>query len=155
MSIIHHFPVQRASVSLHFTPWKNNFRIISFIPHSQKGEIMSCGNPLQYSCLENPRDGRAWWAAVYGVAQSQTRLSDWTELNPCGWREVFLWRGEMFTLWVTPGDSRAGDGTESRSEWKKIKPSRENAFFAWTSSSQGPKCWVGGEGPQVFLQRKR
>ena len=31
------------------------------------------GNPLQYSCLENPRDGGAWWAAVYGVAQSRTR----------------------------------------------------------------------------------
>ena len=32
------------------------------------------GNPLQCSCLENPRDGGAWWAAVYGVTQSQTRL---------------------------------------------------------------------------------
>ena len=32
------------------------------------------GNPLQYSCLENPRDGGAWWAAVCGVAQSRTRL---------------------------------------------------------------------------------
>ena len=32
------------------------------------------GNPLQRSCLENPRDGGAWWAAVCGVAQSQTRL---------------------------------------------------------------------------------
>ena len=32
------------------------------------------GNPLQYSCLENPRDGGAWWAAVSGVAQSWTRL---------------------------------------------------------------------------------
>ena len=32
------------------------------------------GNPLPCSCLENPRDGRAWWAAVYGVAQSRTRL---------------------------------------------------------------------------------
>ena len=32
------------------------------------------GNPLQCSCLENPRDGGAWWAAVYGVAQGQTRL---------------------------------------------------------------------------------
>ena len=32
------------------------------------------GNPLQCSCLENPRDGRAWWAAVYGVAQCRTRL---------------------------------------------------------------------------------
>ena len=32
------------------------------------------GNPLQCSCLENPKDGRAWWAAVYGVTQSRTRL---------------------------------------------------------------------------------
>ena len=35
------------------------------------------GNPLQCSCLENPRDGGAWWAAVYGVAQS------WTQLKRC------------------------------------------------------------------------
>ena len=34
------------------------------------------GTPLQCSCLENPMDGRAWWAAVHGVAQSRTRLSD-------------------------------------------------------------------------------
>ena len=32
------------------------------------------GNPLQCSCLENPRDGEAWWAAVYGVTQSRTQL---------------------------------------------------------------------------------
>ena len=32
------------------------------------------GNPLQCSCLENPRDGGAWWAAIYGIAQSWTRL---------------------------------------------------------------------------------
>ena len=42
-----------------------------------KSLILSCigegnGNPLQYSCLEDPRDGRAWWAAVYGVSQSRT-----------------------------------------------------------------------------------
>ena len=34
------------------------------------------GTPLQYSCLENPMDGGAWWAAVHGVAKGQTRLSD-------------------------------------------------------------------------------
>ena len=34
------------------------------------------GTPLQYSCLENPMDGGAWWAAVHGVTKSQTRLSD-------------------------------------------------------------------------------
>ena len=36
------------------------------------------GIPLQYSCLENPMDRGAWWAAVHGVAQSRTRLSDFT-----------------------------------------------------------------------------
>ena len=36
------------------------------------------GTPLQYSCLENPMGGRAWWAAVHGVAKSQARLSDFT-----------------------------------------------------------------------------
>ena len=36
------------------------------------------GNPLQYSCLENPMDRGAWWAAVHGVTGSRTRLSDFT-----------------------------------------------------------------------------
>ena len=36
------------------------------------------GNPLQYSCLENPMDRGAWWAAVHGVAKSWTQLSDFT-----------------------------------------------------------------------------
>ena len=39
------------------------------------------GNPLQYSCLENPMDGGAWWATVHGVAKSQTLLSDFTYLQ--------------------------------------------------------------------------
>ena len=34
------------------------------------------GTPLQYSCLENPMDGGAWWAAVHGVAKGRTRLND-------------------------------------------------------------------------------
>ena len=36
------------------------------------------GTPLQYSCLENPMDGEAWWAAVHGVAEGRTRLRDFT-----------------------------------------------------------------------------
>ena len=36
------------------------------------------GTPLQYSCLENPMNEGAWWAAVHGAAESQTRLSDFT-----------------------------------------------------------------------------
>jgi len=44
--------------------------------HFQIGE--GNGNPLQYSCLENPMERGAWWAAVHEVAKSQTRLSNFT-----------------------------------------------------------------------------
>ena len=43
-------------------------------PNAYSGE--GNGNPLQYSCLENPMDREAWWAVVHGVAKSRTRLSD-------------------------------------------------------------------------------
>ena len=39
------------------------------------------GTPLQYSCLENPMDGGAWWAAVHGVTKSRPRLSAFTSLH--------------------------------------------------------------------------
>ena len=39
------------------------------------------GNPLQYSCLENPMDRGAWWATAHGVAKSQTQLSDFISLH--------------------------------------------------------------------------
>ena len=50
------------------------------------------GNPLQYSCLENPRDGRAWWAAIYGVAQSWTRLKQLssTSSSILSWSQIFI-----------------------------------------------------------------
>ena len=48
------------------------------IPGSGKSPGEGNDNPLQYSCLENPMDGGAWWATVHGVTQSRTRLSDFT-----------------------------------------------------------------------------
>ena len=54
------------------------------------------GNPLHCSCLENPRDGGAWWAAIYGVAQSRTRLkwlssssSSQTIKRPAPWEKSY------------------------------------------------------------------
>ena len=43
------------------------------------------GNPLWYSCLENPIDRGAWWATVHGVAKSQARLSDFTFFLQSNW----------------------------------------------------------------------
>ena len=48
------------------------------IPGSGRSPGEGNGNPLQYSCLENLMEGRAWWATVHGVAKSQTRLRDFT-----------------------------------------------------------------------------
>ena len=48
------------------------------IPGSGRSPGEGNGNPLQYSCLENPMDGGAWRATVHGVAKSRTQLSDFT-----------------------------------------------------------------------------
>ena len=56
-------------------------------PSTMRGE--GNGSPLQYSCLENPMGRGAWWAAVHGVAKSQTRLSDFPftfHLHASGWK---------------------------------------------------------------------
>ena len=52
----------------------NNFTILSSSLAYGEGK----GNPRQYSCLETPMDGGAWWAAAHGVAKTQTRLSEFT-----------------------------------------------------------------------------
>ena len=51
-------------------------RDVSWIPCSGRSPGEGNGNPLQYSCLENPMDRGAWPATVHGVAKSQTRLSN-------------------------------------------------------------------------------
>ena len=59
------------------------------------------GNPLQCSCLENPRDGGAWWAAVYGVAQSWTRLkrlSSILYLNEKNYDIILAWNQVFASL---------------------------------------------------------
>ena len=48
------------------------------IPASGRSPGEGDGNPLQYSCLENPMEGGAWWATVQGIAKSRTRLSEFT-----------------------------------------------------------------------------
>ena len=55
-----------------------NAEDLSSIPGSGRSPGEESGNPLQYSCLENPMDGGAWRATAHRVAKSQTRLSDFT-----------------------------------------------------------------------------
>ena len=66
------------------------------------------GTPLQYSCLESPMDGGAWWAAIYGIAQSQTRLSDFTFTFHFHALEKEMATHSSVLAWRTPGTGEPG-----------------------------------------------
>ena len=68
----------------------------------------SNGTPLQYSWLENPMDGGAWWAAVHGVAKSQTRLSDFTFAFHFHALEKDMATHSSVLAWRIPGTGEPG-----------------------------------------------
>ena len=68
-----HFP---GGSELKASAW--NAGVMGLIPGSGRSPGEGNGNPLRYSCLENPMEGGAWWATVHGVAKSRTQLSDFT-----------------------------------------------------------------------------
>ena len=66
------------------------------------------GTPLQYSCLKNPMDGGAWWAAVHGVAKSRTRLSDFTFTFHFHALEKEMATHSSVLAWRIPGTGEPG-----------------------------------------------
>ena len=66
------------------------------------------GTPLQYSCLENPMDGGAWWAAVHGVPTSRTRLSDFTFTFHFPALETEMATHSSVLAWRVPGTGEPG-----------------------------------------------
>ena len=68
----------------------------------------SNGTPLQYSCLENPMDGGAWWAVVHGVAKSRTRLSDFPFTFPFHALEKEMATHSSVLAWRIPGTGEPG-----------------------------------------------
>ena len=66
------------------------------------------GTPLQYSCLENPMDRGAWWAAVQGVAKSQTRLSDFSFTFHFHALEEEMATHSRILAWRIPGTGEPG-----------------------------------------------
>ena len=85
------------------------------------------GNPLWCSCLENPRDGGAWWAAIYGVAQSWTRLK-W--LNNNNNNNVYLDR------WGFLGGSVVKEST------CQCRRSRRHGFNPWVGKIPWRRLWL-------------
>ena len=66
------------------------------------------GTPLQYSCLENPMDGGPWWAAVHGVAKSQTQLSNFTFTFHFHALEKEMATHSSVLAWRIPGTAEPG-----------------------------------------------
>ena len=107
------------SESIHFSPslldhpWinPNGMWLVSLLlfwcfPHLPTGE--GNGTPLQYSCLENPMDGGAWWAAVLGVAKSRTQLSDFTFTFHFTALEKEMATHSSVLAWRIPGTGEPG-----------------------------------------------
>ena len=90
------------------------------IPGWERSPGEENGNPLQYSCLENPMDGRAWRATVHGATESRTRLSDLTFL-PC-----------------MPLPPRAVQRADSRADWMWPLP---EATRSWEDLLHGHSDW--------------
>ena len=108
------------------------------------------GNPLQYSCLENPMDGGAWWATVHGVAKSWTRLSDFTftfhfqETAGTGilWLFFFFLKiGDKNLIWKMPSLSQ--EERRHSNHWRQ-------GIWGWEICANKP-CGTNPDLPSYFF----
>ena len=91
------------------------------------------GNPLQCFCLENPRDGKAWWAAVYGVAQSRTRLKRLSSSSSSSLKE---WIPSAAT-----GQTRSNCGQQrfSKSVLVRLEAKKKKVSFLLVAAAQSQR----------------
>ena len=93
------------------------------------------GTPLQYSCLENPMDGGAWWAAVHGVAEDWTRLSDFTFTFHFHALEKEMATQSSVLAWRIPG-------TAEPSGLPSMGSHKSRTRLKWLSSSSSSGAYV-------------
>ena len=94
------------------------------------------GTPLQYSCLANPMDGGAWWAAVHGVAKSRTRLSDFIFTSHFHALEKEMVTHSSVLAWRIPGTGEPGGLPSTGShrvghDWSDLAVAADNHYSAF------------------------
>ena len=82
--------------------------ILEIQAEANQGHGEGNGKPLQYSCLENPMDGGAWWATFHGVTTSQSRLSDFTFTFHFHAKEKEMATYSRVLAWRIPGTAEPG-----------------------------------------------
>ena len=125
------------------------------------------GTPLQYSCLENPMDGGAWWATVHGVTKSRTRLSDFTFTFHFHVLEKQIATHSSVLAWRIPGTGEPGGlpslGSQSRTRLKQLSsliPSRiklknRNTKISSTQYSKIHNVWNPIKDYQTFKETRK
>ena len=119
-----------------------------------RGHPCNCGEgngtPLQYSCLENPMDGGAWWAAVQGVAKSRTRLSNFTFAFHFPALEKEMATHSSVLAWRIPGTGEPGGllsiGSQSWTRLKRLSSSSSShaiEFRPCAALARDPKAGGG------------
>ena len=104
--------------------------------------------PLQYSCLEDPMDGGAWWAAVHGAANSRTRLSDFTFTFQFHALEKEMTTHSSVLAWRIPGNREPG-GLPSMGwhrvghDWSDLAAAAERSLAAVWLPGDVSQTWVG------------
>ena len=101
------------------------------------------GTPLQYSCLENPMGGGAWKAAVHGVTEGRTRLSDFTFIFHFCALEKEMATHSSVLAWRNPGTREAGAAvygvTQSRTRLKRLRSSSRSRDYGGKRGSCPPR----------------
>ena len=106
------------------------------------------GSPLQCSCLENPRDGGAWWAAIYGVSQSRTRLKRLSSSSSSRKQRASHVAQLVEFTW------NAGDPWVGKIPWRRDRlPTPVFMGFSGSSDGKDSACSVGDLGSIPGLGR--
>ena len=126
-----HFCLSRKKVYIYFL-----YMLLSWTHQYQR----LIGTPLQYSSLENPMDGGAWWAAVHGVAISRTRLSDFTFTSHFHALEKEMATHSGVLAWRIPGTGEPGGLLSMGShrvghDWSDLAAAAEHSEAIWASKN--------------------